>query len=187
MRFSADFEPKISKNFRCRKILRPESREIAPQSALPDGAKPYNEPRRSPNTLPSVNTLHRVRFRAILSGFRTENFENFSRPQNLASEIDRDRAEIRAARRRQASPRATEVPKHCAERRHAAAREIPCDSQRISDRKFRNFFAAAKFMVVSNGAFTPPLHVATATVQRQRCNGKVDEYNISLFIEFFNH
>ena len=38
---------------------------------------------------------------------------------------------------------AAEDHKDIAERRHAAAREIPRDSQRISDRKFRIFFAAA--------------------------------------------
>ena len=62
-------------------------------------------------------------------------------------EIARDRAEIRVARRRQALSRGMIVPKHCAERRHGAAREISCDSQRISDRNFRKIFAAAKFCV----------------------------------------
>ena len=35
----------------------------------------------------------------------------------------------------------------CCERQHAVPRAISCDSQRISDRKFRHFFAAAKFSV----------------------------------------
>ena len=83
--------------------------------------------------------LRRVRFRAIRSGFRTEIFEFFSRPQNFSFEIARDRAEIRAAPRRADLPRPLEVPKHCAERRHAEEREIACDLQRISDRNFRNF------------------------------------------------
>ena len=98
MRFAADFRPKFSKIFRGRKILRSESREIAPKSALPDDAKPRHEPRRSPNAVLSVGMLWRVRCRAIRSGFRTEIFEIFSRPQKFASEIARDRAEIRAAR-----------------------------------------------------------------------------------------
>ena len=34
---------------------------------------------------------------------------------------------------------------YCAERRHAAAREIRCDSRRSSDRNFQKNFAAAKF------------------------------------------
>ena len=61
--------------------------------------------------------------------------------------IARDRAEIRAGRGRAAVPRAFEVPKHCAERPHAAACEIACDLNRLSDRKFRKKFAAAKFCV----------------------------------------
>ena len=91
--------------------------------------------------------VRRVRLRAIRSGFRTEIFEKISRPQNFAFEIARDCAEIRLARRRPALPRGMKVPKHCAERRHAAAREISCDSQRISDRTMiSKIFAAAKFL-----------------------------------------
>ena len=78
-------------------------------------------------------------------------FRKFSRPQNFSFEIARDRAKIHAACWCAASPRpsvwASEVPKNFAERRHAAAREIACDSQRISDRNFRKIFAAAKFCV----------------------------------------
>ena len=48
-----------------------------------------------------------------------------------------------ASHRCAASPRSLEVPKHCAERRHAVAREISCDSQRTSDRRFRKFVEAA--------------------------------------------
>ena len=73
------------------------------------------------------------------------NFEKFSRPRNFAIEIARDRAEIRCPLRAAARPQPLEVPKLCAERRHAVAREIRCDSRRLSDRNFRNFFAAAKF------------------------------------------
>ena len=43
---------------------------------------------------------------------------------------------ILAARRRAALPRRSELPKHCAERPHAAAYEIACDLQRIVDRNF---------------------------------------------------
>ena len=70
--------------------------------------------------------------------------KKFSRPQNFAVEIARDRAEIRCAPRAAGWPRPSEVPKHCAERRHAAAREIRCDSQRISDRHFRENFRGRK-------------------------------------------
>ena len=94
--------------------------------------------------MPCVGTLRRVRFRAICSGFRTKIFENFkfSRSQNFAFGIARDRAEIRAARRRAALPRSLEVPEHCAERRHAAAREIACDFRP----KFSKFFRGRKIL-----------------------------------------
>ena len=80
----------------------------------------------------------------ILARILTENFANFSRSQNFAFEIARDRAKIRCAPRAAAWPRPIEVSKQFAERRHAAAREIRCDSERISDRNFRKVFAAAK-------------------------------------------
>ena len=73
--------------------------------------------------------LCRVRFRAIRGGFRTEIFEKFSRPQNFAFEIGRDRAVIHAALWRAASSRPLEVPNICCERQHAAAREITRDSR----------------------------------------------------------
>ena len=81
----------------------------------------------------------------VLARILTEIFANFSRPQNFAFEIARDCAEIRCARRAAAWPRPIEVSKQFAERRHAAARGIRCDSARISERIFRIFFAAAKF------------------------------------------
>ena len=62
---------------------------------------------------------------------KKKNFEKLSWPRNFAFEIAYDRAAIRVARRRQALPRGMKVPKHCSERRHAGAREISCDSQRI--------------------------------------------------------
>ena len=101
--------------------------------------------------------LRRERFHAIRGGFGIEIFEKFSRPQNFASGIARDRAEIRIARRRQALPRGMKVLKHCAKRRHAATREIACDSQRISDRKFRKFFAAAKFLRPESRKIAPQI------------------------------
>ena len=79
MRFAADFGPKISKKFRGRKILRPESREIAPKSALPDDAKPCREAGRSSNTVPSVAMLRRVRLRAISD----RNFQFFFRGRKI--------------------------------------------------------------------------------------------------------
>ena len=59
--------------------------------------------------------------------FSTEIFENFSRPQNFAFEIAGDRAEIHAAWWCAACLRFSEISDNCAERRHAAAREIACD------------------------------------------------------------
>ena len=91
--------------------------------------------------------LWRVRFGAIRGEFLTEIFEIFSRPQNFAIEIARDRAEIRCAPRAAAWPRPSEVPKHCAERQHAVARAIRCDSQRISDRHFRKFSRPRHFAI----------------------------------------
>ena len=61
--------------FRGRKILRLNSREIAPKSMPPVGAELAHDPRRSPTAVPSVGMLRRVRLRAILSGFPTEIFE----------------------------------------------------------------------------------------------------------------
>ena len=67
--------------------------------------------------------LQRVRLQRISD----RNFEKNSRPQIFAFEIARERANIRAARRRASLPRSVEVLEHCAERRHAAAREIAAD------------------------------------------------------------
>ena len=71
------------KTFRGRKILHSKSREIAPKSMPPVGAELAHDPQRSPTTVPSVGMLRRVRLRAILSGFRIEIFEFFSRPRNF--------------------------------------------------------------------------------------------------------
>ena len=84
-----------------------------------------------------VGTPRHVRFRAIRSAFRIENFEKFLRPQNFAFKIARDRAEINAGWQCVASLRPLEVPNICCERQHAVPREIKCDSERISDRNFR--------------------------------------------------
>ena len=127
VRFGADFGPKFSKIFRGRKIFHSKSREIAPKSAVPHVLQPGNDPQGSPNTVPSVGMLRRVRFGAIRGEFRTEIFEKICGRKNVASEIVRDGTKIRAARRRAALPRPAEVPKHCAERRNAAARDIACD------------------------------------------------------------
>ena len=64
-------------------------------------------------------------------------FSKFSRPQNFAFEIARDRAKIHATWWCTASSRPLEVPNICCERQHAVPREISCDSERISDRNFR--------------------------------------------------
>ena len=71
--------------------------EIAPKSALFRVLQPAHEPQRSPVTVQSVGMPWHVRFGAILGEVLTEIFKFFSRPQNFAVEITRDRAEIRAA------------------------------------------------------------------------------------------
>ena len=96
-RFTADFGPKISNFFRGRKILRSKSREIAPKSVPLDDAQPRRDPQRSPTTVQSVGTREAARLHAVHSRFRTEIFEFFSRPQNFAVKVTRDRAEIRSA------------------------------------------------------------------------------------------
>ena len=138
------FERKFQKIFAAATIFRSKSREIAPKIMPLGYAQLAHDPRRSRTSVPSVGMLRRVRLRAILSGFPTEFFENFSRPQNFAFGIARDRAEIRAARRCAACSRPAEVANNCAERRYAAAREITCDS-RSKILIFENwqFFAAA--------------------------------------------
>ena len=121
--------------------------EIAPKSALLRVLQPAHEPQRSPVTVPSVRMLRHVRFRAILGEILTEIFETFSRPRNFAIEIARDRAEIRYPPCAAAWPRASEVPRHCAERRHAAARAS--DSVRFSANfgpKFSKNFRGHKFL-----------------------------------------
>ena len=59
------FPTEIYENFRGRKILRSKSREIAPKSMPPCGAKLAHDPQRSPTTVPSVRMLRHVRLRAI--------------------------------------------------------------------------------------------------------------------------
>ena len=88
--------------------------------------------------------MRRVRFGAIF--FRiSDRFGNFRKFSAATPLLAQDCAEIRSFLRAAAWPRASEVPRHCAERRHAAAREIRCDSRRSSDRNFQKNFAAAKF------------------------------------------
>ena len=62
------------------------------------------------------------------------------RPQNFSFEIARERAEIRVCRRFAALPRPSEVHQHCAERRHAAPRDIACDFRP----KFSKIFGGRK-------------------------------------------
>ena len=113
----------------------------------PGGAQLPDDPQRSPTSVASVSMLRRVRLRAVLNGFSTEISENFARPQIFAFRIAGDRAEVLAAWWCAACSRPLEVLNICAERRHAAACEIACGSQRISVRMFRKIFAAAKFCV----------------------------------------
>ena len=73
---------------------------IARDRAEIEGEQLAHDPQRSTRPVLSVGVLRRVKFHAICNGFPTEIFENFSRPQNFAFGIARDRAEIRVARRR---------------------------------------------------------------------------------------
>ena len=59
------------------------------------------------------------------------------RPQNFAFKIARDRAEIHAGWWCAVFSRPLEAPDIRCERQHTAAREISCDSGRISDHNFR--------------------------------------------------
>ena len=73
--------------FRCRKIFRPESREIARKSAGPDDARPSQHSSRSSQGWLSIGTTRRAGFVAFFDALRTQNFENFPPPQNFAPEI----------------------------------------------------------------------------------------------------
>ena len=112
--------------------------------------------------------MRHVRFRAILSGFRTEIFEKFSRPRNFAFEITGDRAEIHAAAWCTACARPSEVPNICAERRHAAAREIPRD---FPTEIFENYFRGRKIFRSKSHEIAPkcmPLGGAQLAYDRKR-------------------
>ena len=103
-----------------------------------------HDPLRSQTSVASVSMLCCVRFHAVRSGFGTKIFEQNLRPQNFALEIARDRAKIHAAWWCAA----------CFYDRMRSLTTVPSISmlrrvrlRAISDRKFRNFFAAAKFCV----------------------------------------
>ena len=68
--------------------------------------------------------LCRVRLRAIRSEILVRNFRTFSRLQNFAFEIARNRAQIHAVWWCAASLRSLEVLNICCERQHAVARAI---------------------------------------------------------------
>ena len=146
MRFFGEILTEISRIFRGHNIL---GLRLRRHPLFFRVLQPAHEPQRSPVTVQSVGMPWHVRFGAILGEVLTEIFEFFSRPRNFAIEIARDRAEIRCPPCAAAGLRASQVPRHCAERRHAEAREIRCDSRRNSDRNFRNFFAAAKFYEIT--------------------------------------
>ena len=81
-----DFQRISDRNFR--NFPKPQhfGFEIAPKSAVPRVLQPGHDPQRSPDTVPSVGVLWRVRFGAIRGEFLTEIFEIFSRPRNFAIE-----------------------------------------------------------------------------------------------------
>ena len=110
------------------------------------GAQPAHDPQRSPATLPSVNMPWHVRLRAVRVEFRIEIFEKFNF-FTAAKFCALTRVKNHAGRWCAARSRPSEVPSNSAERRHAPAREIARNSNRISGRKFRKFVTAAKFCV----------------------------------------
>ena len=126
-----DFGPKFSKNFRGRRgeNFRSKAGEIAPKSMPHACTQLADDPERSLTTVASVGMVWNVRLRAIRIGFRTEIFEKFSRPRKFALEITRDRAVIRVAAWCLACSGPSEVRNIYADCRHAAAREIACDSR----------------------------------------------------------
>ena len=143
VRFEADFGPKFSKNFAAAKFCvrnRARSRRnpcrLVVRSLLTTCRGPQHLLRAS--VCCAACDLERISDR---------NFRKFSRPQNFAFEIARDRAEMHAAWWCAASLRPLEVPNICCERQHAVPRGIACDSEPISDRNFRKIFATAKFCV----------------------------------------
>ena len=91
------FRTEIFENFRGRKILHSKSRQIAPKSAVLADLQPRQDVQGSLKSVPTVRMLRRVRLHANRSGFRIENFEKFSRPQNFPLEIARERIENHAA------------------------------------------------------------------------------------------
>ena len=98
------------------------------------------------NTSPRfVNCPQHYAAREIRCHSRRISDRNLRKNSAAAKFCVRNRAEIRCAPRAAAWQQPSGVPKHCAERRHAAARAIRCDFSSISDRNFRKIFAAAKF------------------------------------------
>ena len=65
--------------------------------------------------------MQRAQCVALFVGFRTENFGNFSGPQNFATEIVQENAKISAAGRCPASAAPAQVATGSAERRLGAA------------------------------------------------------------------
>ena len=141
MRIAADFEPKFSKiifavaKFRVRNRARSHENPRCPTTRLPASPRPAEVSRHY------VERRHAAAREIPCDSQRisNRNFRKFSRPQNFAFEIARDRAEIHAACLCLACLRPLEVPNICCERQHAVPREISCDSKRISDRNFRKF------------------------------------------------
>ena len=82
--------------------------------------------------------LRRVRLRAICSGFRTEIFEKISRPENFAFEIGENAPK--------SVPPDDVQPCHDPKKSPSTVSSVGMlprvRLQRISDRNFRNFFAA---------------------------------------------
>ena len=91
MRFAANFGLKFPKKISAATAFK-FAFEIAPDAAVLHMLRLGHDPQRSPNTVPSVGMLRRVRFGAVRGELRTEIFEKFSRPQNFSIELARVRA-----------------------------------------------------------------------------------------------
>ena len=164
--FPSRFGPKFSKLFRRRKSFHPKSCEIAQKSARPGDARPPQHSDGSSQGRLSTATTRPAGFVAFSISFRTEIFEIFPAPQKFSSEIVRDRAEVSPAGRRPTSTALQRGLKRSAEHWRDAACEFCRVFHRVSDRKFPNCFAAAKFFIRNrarsrrnqSGRTTPDLH-----------------------------
>ena len=143
-RFGSDFGPKFSKIFAAAKFCG-RSRTRSRRNPCRLVVHSFLTTRRGPRHLLRASACCDACNLDRILKFPDRKFRNFSRPQNFAFEIARDRAEIHAAWWCAASSRPLEVLNICCERLHAVPREILCDLERISDRNFRKFSRPQNF------------------------------------------